>query len=250
MEDIAIERVTRQIRDIEGRLERDKETNELSVEAHAALLDRVDQLDRERRRYSSQATAPPGAQKDALLQEIELTKERLDNLSTADEGLSVEDRVRLDVERERAALQARELERRLEFIAHDDAMLQTAVEDGLIEFEELMESIAQVGSNSARGQRLEREREAAQMRVAEVQRELNDRAGRAAVAKLQSQTQERALLRAAHEAWRVEGQRRIAEAEGYVADGHPSWWLQKARDEAQGEPPAEFIERFRHEIGG
>ena len=84
------------------------------------------------------------------------------------------------------------------------------------------------------------------MRVAEVQRELNDRAGRAAVAKLQSQTQERAVLRAAQEAWRVEGQRRVAEAEGYVADGHPSWYLQKAREESQAEPPAEFIERFRH----
>ncbi len=238
------------IQDIESQL------SALNVRLHDAdgaerdaLLAKEEELLARQRIYKA---APTSGDRQSVAREIKdamnAAQQRVDALDAAPPADSQEGRLQHNLQREQAAATAVELERRLQYAHHDDEGLAAVLEDAEIRAEELRDQAARHHPNDVRTRKAQREYQAGQLQVAEIQREANLRAGLAAAAKLREKINNSIADYESKGEWKKAGERRIAEAAQRVQDGEPSWLLQKAREEAKALPPPELLERKRREV--
>jgi hypothetical protein len=243
MPDHLIQDIERQLSEINVRL------IDADGDEYSALRDQEDELLARQRSYKA---APTSGDRQSVAREIKdamnAAQQRVDALDAAPPADSQQGRLQRNIEREQAAATAVELERRLQYAGHDDEGLATALEDAEIRMEELRDQAARHHPNDTRTRRAQREYQAGQLRVAEIQREVNLRQGLAAAAKLQEKTNNSIADYESKVEWKRVGERKIAEAAQRVESGEPSWLLDRARSEAKALPPPELLERKRREV--
>ena len=214
-----------------------------------ALLDKEEELLARQRIYKA---APTSGDRQSVAREIKdamnAAQQRVDALDNAPPAETQEGRLQHDLEREQAATMVAESERRLQYAGHDDEGLQSVLEQAEIRVAELGDEATRHHPNDVRTRKAQRERQAGQLRVAEIQREVNLRLGLAAAAKLREKTNNSIADYESKVEWKKTGELKIAEAALRVQDGEPSWLLDKARVEAKELPPPEFLERKRREV--
>jgi hypothetical protein len=221
----------------------------------------IDEEDRLLARQKTYKAAPTGGDRGTVVQglkdELNATQERLAALdatppAASQRGLNVEPSqagLQHSLEREQTAAYAADLERRLEYAHHDDEGLAAVLEDAEIRAEELRDEATRHHPNDKRTRKTLRERQAAQVRVGEIAREIADRQRRTSMANLAAKTVNATAIREATADWKKAGELKIAEAQLRIADGDwPAWKLAQVKEEAKGPPSPEFLEAKRREV--
>jgi hypothetical protein len=153
------------------------------------------------------------------------------------------------LEREQTAAYAADLERRLEYAHHDDEGLAAVLEDAEVRVAELGDRVRGFHPSDVRAKKALRERQAAQLRVGEIAREITARQRRTSMANLAAKTVNATAIREATAEWKKAGELKIAEAALRISDGDwPAWKLAQVKEETKGPPPPEFLERKRREV--
>jgi hypothetical protein len=222
------------------------------------LLEQEDKLLARRKTYQA---APTSADRRPIVQglkdELNATQERLAALDATPpprsrRGRNVEPsrgQLQHSLEREQTAAYAADLERRLEYAHHDDEGLAAVLEDAEVRVAELGDRVRGFHPSDVRAKKALRERQAAQLRVGEIAREITARQRRTSMANLAAKTVNATAIREATAEWKKAGELKIAEAALRISDGDwPAWKLAQVKEETKGPPPPEFLERKRREV--